>query len=232
MTEQTLYNTLGVSSKASDKDLRKAFHRLVKKYHPDAGPGADAEKFRQVVEAYDILSDPDSRATYDQTGEQVKSSGQSLMDEAAALMTGIFNDFFNTLRNDPNLMNLIAQHSLKAVLRADPFDWINKRSSDLAEAKRQGINAADMQVKAFERMIKVSSRMTAGRPNTLAYTLFDDVAAQHLNDIRKGVSRLQRELAVVETVGELTKGLELADDLFALPYFSYDSTTGSTYSGY
>ncbi len=64
------YQTLGVGRSASDDDVRKAYRRLARKYHPDLNPGdkASEERFKQVQEAYDILSDGKKRKMYDQFG--------------------------------------------------------------------------------------------------------------------------------------------------------------------
>ena len=65
------YQTLGVDRSADDKQLKKAFRKLARKYHPDVAPDdADAEqKFKAVNEAYAVLSDPDKRAKYDKYGK-------------------------------------------------------------------------------------------------------------------------------------------------------------------
>jgi DnaJ-class molecular chaperone len=66
------YAVLGVSRKASEKDIKTAFRRLARKYHPDVNPndkGAEA-KFKEVSEANEILSDPAKRKMYDQYGDQ------------------------------------------------------------------------------------------------------------------------------------------------------------------
>jgi len=60
------YDTLGVSRNASDKDLKTAFRKLAAKHHPDAG--GDAEKFKEINEAYNTLKDPQKRQMYDQYG--------------------------------------------------------------------------------------------------------------------------------------------------------------------
>jgi len=68
------YQTLGVAKTASDKDIKNAYRKLARKYHPDLNPN-DAEahkKFQQLNEANEVLSDPEKRKKYDQYGENWK----------------------------------------------------------------------------------------------------------------------------------------------------------------
>ena len=63
------YEVLGISKGASDAEIKKAYRSLAKKYHPDVNKEAGAEaKFKEINEAYEVLSDPQKRQTYDQFG--------------------------------------------------------------------------------------------------------------------------------------------------------------------
>ena len=69
MNKKDYYEVLGVSKDASDDDIKSAFRKLAKKYHPDICKEPDAEeKFKEVQEAYAVLSDPTKRKQYDQFG--------------------------------------------------------------------------------------------------------------------------------------------------------------------
>jgi DnaJ-class molecular chaperone len=64
------YSILGVSKTASEKDLKQAFRKLARKYHPDVNPGdkSSEAKFKEINEAYEVLGDPDKRKKYDELG--------------------------------------------------------------------------------------------------------------------------------------------------------------------
>jgi molecular chaperone DnaJ len=69
-TERDYYDLLGVSRDASDADIKRAFRALARELHPDVSSAPDAEqRFREVVEAYEVLSEPERRATYDRFGK-------------------------------------------------------------------------------------------------------------------------------------------------------------------
>lgn len=65
------YKILGIAKGASDDDIKKAYRKQALKWHPDKNKAANAEeKFKEVAEAYEVLSDPKKREIYDQYGEE------------------------------------------------------------------------------------------------------------------------------------------------------------------
>jgi DnaJ-class molecular chaperone len=77
MAKRDLYEVLGISRSASDDDIKKAYRKLARQYHPDRNPNDKSaeSKFKEVQEAYDILSDADKRRKYDQFGQAAFEGG-------------------------------------------------------------------------------------------------------------------------------------------------------------
>ncbi|PZA07171.1 MULTISPECIES: DnaJ C-terminal domain-containing protein [unclassified Meiothermus] len=105
MAYKDYYATLGVSKNASQDEIKKAFKKLARKYHPDVNkdPGAE-EKFKEINEAYTVLSDPEKRRFYDQYGTQAASAGWQGPPPGGAWSghipganVGDFSDFFQQL---------------------------------------------------------------------------------------------------------------------------------------
>ncbi len=91
MAKQDYYKTLNVQRNASAKDIKQAYRRLARKYHPDVNPGdaAAEQKFKDISEAYSVLENPENRRTYDQFGHQ--AFGQGGFDPSAGSGRGGFS---------------------------------------------------------------------------------------------------------------------------------------------
>lgn len=74
MAKKDYYDILGVTKSASKDEIKKAFHKLAHKFHPDKS-GGDDSKFKEVNEAYQTLSDESKRAQYDQFGQAYEGQG-------------------------------------------------------------------------------------------------------------------------------------------------------------
>jgi molecular chaperone DnaJ len=95
-TEPDYYEVLGLSREASDAEIKKAFRRLARELHPDVSVAADAEhRFREVAEAYEVLSDPDRRQTYDRFGHAgLRRGGFHATEFDLGNLSDIFAAFF------------------------------------------------------------------------------------------------------------------------------------------
>lgn len=104
MSKRDYYEVLGLSKSATKDDIRKAYRKLSKKYHPDLNKAADAEeKFKEATEAYEVLSDDSKKANYDQFGHAGPNQGFGGGGGGFGF-EDIFSSFFGggTQRRDPN----------------------------------------------------------------------------------------------------------------------------------
>lgn len=71
------YKTLGIQKGATDEDIKKAYRKLALKFHPDKNksPGAE-DRFKEIAEAYEVLSDKKKREVYDRYGEEGLKGGE------------------------------------------------------------------------------------------------------------------------------------------------------------
>src|SRR5512134_3191197 len=102
------YKILGVDRSADDKAIKSAYRKLARKYHPDVAKGKDSgERFREITEAYEVLSDPEKRHRYDTLGPDWQRYAQQApgghpgggvhVEHGDA---GDFSDFFRTIFGD------------------------------------------------------------------------------------------------------------------------------------
>lgn len=115
MIEKTLYEILGVPADATDDQIKRAFRKRVKRAHPDAG--GDAEKFRTIQHAYEVLSDPERRKRYNETGQGADPKMADAMQKAAMILSSLVLDLMNA---NPQGCNVVegARNMLKAKIEA------------------------------------------------------------------------------------------------------------------
>lgn len=113
MSKRDYYAILSVSKTATDDEIKKSYRRLAMKYHPDRNPNdkASEEKFKEAKEAYEILSNPERRAIYDQLGHAGLAQGQGGYSHAGAghgeasfsdIFGDVFGDFFGGRQTSGN----------------------------------------------------------------------------------------------------------------------------------
>jgi molecular chaperone DnaJ len=116
MSKRDYYEVLGVEKQAGEDDIKKAYRKMATKYHPDKNPGdkASEEQFKELGEAYEVLSDPQKRAAYDQYGHAAFDrraggfgAGAGFHDPFEIFRevfggSGIFDEFFTGMRSDPS----------------------------------------------------------------------------------------------------------------------------------
>ncbi len=166
------YKTLGVEKTANDKDVKKAFRKLAKQFHPDANPdnpSAEA-KFKELNEAYEVLSDPEKRAQYDRFGADFGTAQRyqqpngatgagnpyrTTVDFGGADADGPFNDIFESIFGGFGRTG----NRTGASARADGRDIEHEVSISLREA----YEGASRTITKGDRRIKVN--IPAGATN-------------------------------------------------------------------
>src|SRR5919206_4885573 len=105
------YKILGVDRTADDKAIKSAYRKLARKYHPDVAKGKDkGDRFREINEAYEVLSDPEKRRRYDTLGPDWQRYAQQPPEPGGGPQgsgfhveygdAGDFSDFFRTIFGD------------------------------------------------------------------------------------------------------------------------------------
>ncbi len=188
MQFQDYYKLLGVSKNASDAEVKKAYRKLARKYHPDVSKEANAEeKFKQIKEAYEVLKDGEKRQAYDQLGKDWKhgqqfkpppgwrSQGSSAFDDSGftGATAGDFSDFFDSMfggggfdRASGGRRHFKGRgedlHSRVTISLEDTYHGAMRNISlQVPQINSQGIVQYQLQPKTFH--VKIPKGVTAGQ---------------------------------------------------------------------
>lgn len=170
------YQILGVSKSSSEAEIKRVFRKLARKYHPDMNPGDNAAeaKFKEINEAYEVLSDPDKRRKYDQFGQYWNQTGGQAggfdfdfgqygsFDDFINELLGRFSGGFGTGRATTNTQN----YSYRTSTSSSPgFGF-----QDFAGFNTPGISAdaeAELRLTFSEALAGVEKRLTIGGAETI-----------------------------------------------------------------
>lgn len=104
MAKKDYYDVLGISRSADEKEIKRAYRKLAKKYHPDTNPGDRQmeQRFKEITEAYNVLSDAEKKKLYDQYGFAAFEEGFHPGNDAAGGFSGFGNGFGSGFGNGAN----------------------------------------------------------------------------------------------------------------------------------
>lgn len=218
------YQILGVSKSSSEAEIKRVFRKLARKYHPDMNPGdktAEA-KFKEISEAYEVLSDPDKRRKYDQFGQYWnQAGGQGSGFDFDFGQYGSFEDFINELLGRfsggfgaGNASTRSQSTSYRGGASSTPgFGGFQ----DFAGFNTPGISAdaeADLKLTFSEALKGVEKRLTIGGTETITVRI--PPGAKPDNRIRvKGKGQ-------VNPLNQSRGDLYLKVKLDAHPFFKFD----------
>ena len=127
---QSLYETLGIARNASDKEIKSAYRKLAKQWHPDQNSGSKEaeEKFKEIQNAYEILSDAQKRLIYDQTGDATRAgsrAGAPHQDQTGFDTNGFWRQAGRPIVLNANILTRIEvtlESCLKPIINKVKFD--------------------------------------------------------------------------------------------------------------
>ncbi len=175
MEYKDYYKTLGVDKNATSEDIKKAYRKLAMKYHPDRNPDNKSaeEKFKEITEANEVLSDPDKRKKYDQLGsnwKQYQNAGASGMNDmfsqfgrggqgASYNFEGNLGDLFGNIGGFSDFFESFFGGRSRGRTASNPFSQTSKGAdyeANLNLTLEEAYNGAQKQFSINGKTIKVS----------------------------------------------------------------------------
>jgi curved DNA-binding protein CbpA len=188
-----LYGILGISRDATSAEIKRAYHQAAKRTHPDAG-GSD-EDFRNVELAYRVLSDPDARKRYDETG---RADDQA--DNTHARVLGFLSEL---------LTEVLAREDAKTV------DIVGLMRLRIEENRREAAQHVARARKDELRILDVRKRLRA--KNSSGEFAFGIIDAQ-VSGIRAQIERIEQATELLDRAKAMLEALEYMPDTFPAPH--------------
>lgn len=175
MNKKSLYEILGISADAYTAQIKRAYHKQSKSAHPDTG--GDAEKFKEINEAYKILSDSEKRKRYD-AGEKL----EDLIKSGSTEQSGI--------------NGCLSMMFLHAVSSCEPsqHDVLHKMRSELASVILQANNHILGEKKKIKKFEEVISRFTSKNKNQF----FVELANHQIDGLQISISKAEAQKKIFE----------------------------------
>lgn len=204
-----LYAVLGVTKGASPEQIKRAYRNKAKKAHPDAG--GDKESFDRIAVAYAVLSDPDARKRYDETGEYDAGSALNELAAVYACINGVLTQIVSA--DDQALQ----QDLVKVISNTLGNEIVNQRKAlgKLATASNKA-----------KRMQGRFRRKQEGGEN-----IFDGFLAFHLAQIAGVEKNLKGQIALKEKAIALLKDYAFEPEKMQVAMVSIFGGSSSTFSG-
>jgi len=209
------YDVLGVSRDASQDEIRRAYRRLAREYHPDLNADPDAEeRFKELGESYEVLSDPDKRGRYDRLGAQWRAEEHAPggggfedffadqgfgRDMGAEFSDGVFSEFFERLFGDgtgPRPSGPLRGRDIEAVLELALEDALTGGRRRLSLGDGHGVTVNIPAGVREGQRIRVAGQGAAGRDGGPAGDLYLLVQLKPHSRFRRQGDDLQVDVRV------------------------------------
>lgn len=185
----SMYDILGITKDATEEEIKQAFRRRAQQTHPDKEGGSE-ETFKQVKEAYEVLSNPARRSNYDSTGST--KEGPTVEQEAEGVLASVFEQF------------------LGSGMDVNPLNSLREEMDKVRSDQQRNVTKTEKTLKRTTAMAGKFKRKTAGA------NLFQRVLERRKQSCQDSIDAAKRNIAVCTKVLELLDQYEFEEDKEAL----------------